>query len=123
MCPALEQSESDLQKVLYSCYQLLKSNDGIMTIGDLQVEYLEMVGRNLARVAAAYRCKSVATFLEMCRDIRIVVDDELKEVFAEVMVGDMEKSSFREVNQIKVIEFFVLQNQEWLESISYISLL
>lgn len=105
MSPALDQSETDLQKVLYSCYQLLKMNDGVMTIGDLQLEFSELMGRNLARVAAAYHCTSIAGLLEKCHDIRIVMDAEAKEIFVEVITGDMMKSSFREVNQLKVFFF------------------
>lgn len=106
MCPALAQSETDLEKVLFSCYQLLKENDGAMAVGDLQVEYFELMGRNLGRIAAAYCFRSVAELLEKCPDIRVVVDNEFKEIFAEVISGDMQKSSFREVDTFKVGFFY-----------------
>lgn len=99
---------TDLQIILFNCYEILKGNAGTISLPDLQLEYFIMVGRNLSRIADSYKFDSLAMFLENCPDIKVVYDSETKEIYATIIDGDMTLSSFRNIKRVQVRVFLFI---------------
>lgn len=95
---------TDLQNVLYNCYEILKDNEDKMSLAELSVEYFAISGRNLTKIATFYECKSLAVFLEKIPDIAVNVDTKTKEVYVNVIDGGLQRSTFRRIkrNQVRL---------------------